>query len=190
MATKYAFHLSIYSNCDKITVIETYLRTKLGSLSQQFLECVADSYYPIALCSDSTKTNQEILVATIESLSHLSAQMTYIANFVKADRGVDITPDMLSNFGLLPSVQYLSVESPNIDFPEVLRQRHSSMLDEPSNEIAEILNQVPVIEFDRTEEKQTIDDEDEDEDDPYAGMSDEEYLAATAHLSYSPPAQY
>jgi hypothetical protein len=113
-AARYNFHLSIYSNCDKIVGTEAYLKTKRGSLSQYFLDCVIDRHYPIALCLDSTKTDQEIRVATIESLSNLSAQMAYITNSVKAIRNIDITPDMLSNFGLLPSIQYAPGESTGI----------------------------------------------------------------------------
>lgn len=47
MATKYNFHLSIYSNCEEIAAVDSCLRTLPNCISQHLLECAIDNYYPI-----------------------------------------------------------------------------------------------------------------------------------------------
>ena len=178
-ASKYNFHLSIYSNCEKIVGTEAYLKTKRGSISQHFLDCVIDRHYPIALCLDPTKTDQEVLLATIESLSNDSAQMAYKVNFLKASRGIDITPDMLSNFGLLPAIQYSSIGSTNIVGVSAQNENGVVLASPaiPSQSSVIALQEIPIAKKDEDE-----DEEDEDEDDDESHMTDEEYLASKQHL--------
>ena len=183
VASRYNFHLSIYSNCDKIVGTEAYLKTKRGSLSQHFLDCVTDRHYPIALCLDPTKTDQEVLLATIESLSNDSAQMAYKVNFLKASRGIDITPDMLSNFGLLPAIQYSSIGTNNI--VDAASQNGNGavsaypVISSQSSVIA--VQEIPIAKKDE-EGDEYEEDEDDDEDEDESQMSDEEYLASKRHL--------
>jgi len=185
-ASKYNFHLSIYSNCEKIVGKETYLKTKRGSLSQHFLDCVIDRYYPISLCLDPTKTNEEVLLALIESLSNDSAQMAYKVNFIKASRGFDITPDMLSNFGLLPAIQYSSIGANNI--VSVSSQNENGVVLAspaiPSLSSVIAVQEIAIVkkaDEKKAEEEEDDEDEDEDEDDE-AQMTDAEYVASKKHL--------
>lgn len=193
MATKYDFHLSIYSNCEKITAVDRYLRNRQGSISQRFMQCAIDQDYPVSLCGDAEKSNQDILIATIESLSHLSAQMAYITNFVKAARGVDITPDMLSNFGILPAVEY-SAEPKQQVLPATPNQPASSELvsiddvdSKPLSKSSESDDEDQDYPIASVEAKKEDINDDDDDDDEYAGMTDEEYLKATEHLTYIAP---
>jgi len=180
-ASKYNFHLSIYSNCEKIVGTEVYLKTKRGSLSQHFLDCVIDRHYPIALCLDPTKTDQEVLLATIESVSNDLARIAFKVNFAKASRGIDITPDMLSNFGLLPAIQYSSIGANNI-VGVSSRNENGAVSGSPavpsqSSDIAD-LQEIAIVK--KAEEKK--DDEEEDDEDDEDEMTDEEYLASKKHL--------
>ena len=176
-ASKYNFHLSIYSNCEKIVGTEVYLKTKRGSISQHFLDCAIDRHYPIALCLDPTKTDQEVLLALIESLSNDAAQSAYKVNLIKACRDINITPDMLSCFGLLPAIQYSSATN----IVGVTAQNENGVVIAspaiPSQSSVLAVEEIPIAK--KAEEDEDYED---DEDDEESQMSDEEYLASKRHL--------
>jgi hypothetical protein len=180
-ASKYNFHLSIYSNCEKIVGTEVYLKTKRGSISQHFLDCAIDRHYPIALCLDPTKTDQEVLLALIESLSNDAAQSAYKVNLIKACRDINITPDMLSCFGLLPAIQYSSATN----IVGVTAQNENGVVIAspaiPSQSSVIAVEEIPIAKKAEEDEDEDEDYED-DEDDEESQMSDEEYLASKRHL--------
>lgn len=185
--TQYDFRLSLRSNDPKVVFTGKYLN-QFDDMRHRILSKMVDSEYPIALCSDQTKTDQEVLLATIESLSNDAARMAYKVNYLMAARGINITPDMLSNFGLLPAVQYLANSS------ESSIAGVSSILTKPSD--SDETQKYPVANTEAKKESEDVDEEDEDDDDddddddPYADMTDEEFLAATRHLSHSSKATY
>ena len=173
--TQYEFRLSLRSNDPKVVFTGKYLH-QFDDMRHRILSKMVDSEYPIALCLDPTKTNEEVLLATIESISNDLARTAYKVNFIKASRGMNITPDMLSNFGLLPSIQYLSGE------PLIQGDDRQVTVAPLASSIVES-KEISIVEKLPDEEEEEDEEEDEDEDyDPYEGMSNEEYLAATAHL--------
>ena len=184
--TQYEFRLSLRSNDPKVVFTGKYLN-QFDDMRHRILSKMVDSEYVIALCSDPTKTNQEILLALIESLSNDAARMAYKVNYVMADRGVNITPDMLSNFGLLPAIQYSSIGNSNIveaasqdgsgsvsAYPSVPSQ--SSVIAD-LQEISIVKKNEEEDEYDEEDEEDEDDDNDDDDE-----MSDEEYLASKQHL--------
>jgi hypothetical protein len=108
--TQYDFRLSLRSNDPKVVFTGKYLN-QFDDMRHRVLSRMVDAEYPIALCLDPTKTDDEVLLALIESLSNDLARSAYKVNFIRASRGVNITPDDLSSFGLLPSIQYASGEA-------------------------------------------------------------------------------
>ena len=178
-ASKYNFHLSIYSNCEKIVGTEVYLKTKRGSISQHFLDCAIDRHYPIALCLDPTKTDQEVLLALIESLSNDAAQSAYKVNLIKACRDINITPDMLSCFGLLPAIQYSSIGTNNI-VGVAAQNENGVVLASPA--IPSLSSVIAVQEIAIVKKADEEKAEDEDDEDDEIEMTDAEYLASKKHL--------
>ena len=181
--TQYEFRLSLRSNDPKVVFTGKYLN-QFDDMRHRILSKMVDSQYPIALCLDRSKTDQEVLLAFIESLSNESAQMAYQVNFLMADRGLNITPDMLSNFRLLPAIQYSSIGTNSI-VDAASQNGNGSVSAYPaissqSSMIAD-LQEIPIAK--KAEEEDEEDDEDEDdEDDDESQMSDEEYLASKQHL--------
>ena len=108
--------------------------------------------------------------------------MAYKVNFLKASRGIDITPDMLSNFGLLPAIQYSSIGTNNIvnaasqDGNGAVSA--SPALPSQSSVIAD-LQEIPIAKKAEEEDEYA---ENEDDEDDESQMSDEEYLASKRHL--------
>jgi hypothetical protein len=94
--TQYEFRLSLRSNDPKVITTGNYLKASDDTRHKIFAAMV-HSDYPIALCLDRSRTDREVLVAAIESLSYFSAQKSYITNFLRADRNIIITPEMLNN---------------------------------------------------------------------------------------------
>ena len=72
--TQYEFRLSLRSNDPKVVFTGKYLN-QFDDMRHRVLSGMVNSEYPIALYLDPTKTDQEVLVATIESLSNDSDQM-------------------------------------------------------------------------------------------------------------------
>ena len=105
--------------------------------------------------------------------------MAYKVNFLKASRGIDITPDMLSNFGLLPAIQYSSIGATNIVGVSAQNENGVVLASPaiPSQSSVIALQEIPIAKKDEDE-----DEEDEDEDDDESHMTDEEYLASKQHL--------
>ena len=187
--TQYDFRLSLRSNDPKVVFTGKYLQ-QFDDMRHRILSKMVDSEYPIALCLDPTKTDEEVLLALIESLSNDLARMAYKVNLFKASRGKDITPDMLSHFGLLPAIQYSSIGTNNIVGVAAQNENGvviaSPLVPTQSSVIA--VEEIPIAkkaeeedEYEEEEDEEE-DDEDEDEDDDESQMTDEEYLASKQHL--------
>ena len=185
--TQYDFRLSLRSNDPKVVFTGKYLQ-QFDDMRHRILSKMVDSEYPIALCLDPTKTDEEVLLALIESLSNDLARMAYKVNLFKASRGKDITPDMLSHFGLLPAIQYSSIGTNNI--VGVAAQNENGVVIAPpaipSQSSVIAVEEIPIAkkaeEEDEYDEEEDEEDEDDDEDDDESQMSDEEYLASKQHL--------
>jgi hypothetical protein len=183
--TQYEFRLSLRSNDPKVVFTGKYLN-QFDDMRHRILSKMVDSQYPIALCLDRSKTDQEVLLAFIESLSNQSAQMAYQVNFLMADRGLNITPDMPSNFRLLPAIQYLPTGTNSIGIVDAASQNGNGSvsaypaISSQSSMITD-LQEVPIAKK-AEEEDEYEEDDDEDEDDDESQMSDEEYLASKQHL--------
>jgi hypothetical protein len=181
--TQYEFRLSLRSNDPKVVFTGKYL-SQFDDMRHRILSGMVKSEYPIALCLDPTKTDDEVLLATIESISNDLAQAAYKANFIKASRGINITPDMLSNFGHLPSIQYASGES--VDRVSQDEDREVLAASIPSSILASSSGSTnaesPVISIDET----PIEEEEDEDYDPYENMTDEEYKIAMAGVIERP----
>lgn len=182
--TQYEFRLSLRSNDPKVVFTGKYLN-QFDDMRHRILSKMVDSQYPIAMCLDRSKTDQEVILAFIESLSNESAHMAYQVNFLLADRGLNITPDMLSHFRLLPAIQYSSIGTNNIVGVAAQNENGvvlaSSAIPSPSSVIA--VEEIPIAKkAEEEEEEEEDDDYDDDEDDEESQMSDEEYLASKRHL--------
>ena len=187
--TQYEFRLSLRSNDPKVVFTGKYLQ-QFDDMRHRILSKMVDSEYPIASCLDPTKTNQEVLIALIESLSNNAAQSAYQVNLIKAIRGINITPDMLSNFGLLPAIQYSSATN----IVGVAAQNENGVvlaspaIPSPSSVIAD-LQEIPIakmaVEDNEDDEEYDEDEEDDDDDDDGLQMSDEEYLASKQHIMFA-----
>ena len=182
--TQYEFRLSLRSNDPKVVFTGKYLQ-QFDDMRHRILSKMVDSEYPIALCLDPTKTNEEVLLATIESISNDLAQSAYQVNFLKASRGINITPDMLSCFGLLPAIQYSSIGTNNI--VGVAAQNENGVVLAPpaipSQSAVIAVQEIPIAKKDEEgDEYEEDEDEDDDEDEDESQMSDEEYLASKRHL--------
>ena len=185
--TQYEFRLSLRSNDPKVVFTGKYLN-QFDDMRYRILSKIVDSEYPIALCSDPTKTDQEVLLATIESVSNDLAGIAFKVNYIMADRGLIITPDMLSHFGLLPAIQYSSIGANNILGVSAQNENGvvlaSPAIPSQSSDIA--VEEIAIVkkaeEEDEYDEEEDEEDEDDDDDDDESDMSDEEYLASKQHL--------
>ena len=181
--TQYEFRLSLRSNDPKVVFTGKYLQ-QFDDMRHRILSKMVDSEYPIALCLDPTKTNEEVLLATIESISNDLAQSAYQVNFIKASRGINITPDMLSCFGLLPAIQYSSIGTNNI-VGVAAQNENGVVLASPaipslSSVIA--VQEIPIAKKDEDEDEEDEDEDEDEDDDDESHMTDEEYLASKQHL--------
>jgi hypothetical protein len=175
--------LSLRSNDPKVVFTGKYLN-QFDDMRHRILSKMVDSEYPIALCLDPTKTDDEVRLALIESLSNDLARSAYKVNFIRASRGINITPDMLSNFVLLPSIQYSSGES--VESIDRLSQNEDRQVVATSLPLPVPIatSEIPVVEK-PPEDIEEDEEEDEDEDD-YDNMTKEEYAAAMLKLMVMP----
>lgn len=179
--TQYDFRLSLRSNDPKVVFTGKYL-AQFDDMRHRILSRMVDAEYVIGLCSDPTKTKQEILIALIESLSNDAARMAYKANHVMAATGIIITPDMLSNFGLLPSIQYSSTVTNDV-VDAIAENANGSV---PTQFLIVEPPVIPVVENPPENIKDDEEDEDEEDEDDYDNMTDEEYAEAMLKVMEMP----
>ncbi len=90
--------------------IAKYLRNT-GKITSQLMEAVVAYWDSIAISEDPSSSDEDIELALLNSLNKLHCQMSYIVDYHRVKRKIQLPPETLMKLGLLP-IQGKAVSSP------------------------------------------------------------------------------
>jgi hypothetical protein len=118
----------IKSDFNQVLIAEFLKR--IGKSKPTILKALYGFYASQARSEHPDSSQQEIELALLESLNTLSAQMRFLVNYHRVKDGINLSPECLMGFGLLPISQPLTTsqaqfaDSASVDSPQgTLRDR-------------------------------------------------------------------
>jgi hypothetical protein len=118
----------IKSDFNQVLIAEFLKR--IGKSKPTILKALYGFYASQARSEHPNSSQQEVELALLESLNTLSAQMRFLVNYHRVKDGINLSPECLMSFGLLPMSQPLTnpqvhfVDSASVDSPQgTLRER-------------------------------------------------------------------
>jgi hypothetical protein len=118
----------IQSDFNQVLIAEFLKR--IGKSKPTILKALYGFYASQARSEHPNSSQQEVELALLESLNTLSAQMRFLVNYHRVKDGINLSPECLMSFGLLPISQSLVTQqsqftdSASVDSPEgTLRER-------------------------------------------------------------------
>ena len=90
----------IKSDFNQVLIAEFLKR--IGKSKPTILKALYGFYASQARSERSDSSQQDIELALLESLNTLSAQMRFLVNYHRVKDGINLSPECLMSFGLLP----------------------------------------------------------------------------------------
>ena len=104
----------IQSDFNQVLIAEFLKR--IGKSKPTILKALYGFYASVARSEHPHSSQQEVELALLESLNTLSAQMRFLVNYHRVKDGVNLLPECLMSFGLLPMSQPLT--NPQVHFAD------------------------------------------------------------------------
>jgi hypothetical protein len=96
----------IKSDFNQVLIAEFLKR--IGKSKPTILKALYGFYASQARSEHPNSSQQEVELALLESLNTLSAQMRFLVNYHRVKDGINLSPECLMSFGLLPISQPLT----------------------------------------------------------------------------------
>ena len=188
--TKNILQINIKDGDDELAILADFLRN--GQITSRAIMALRAFYLSLAISESPTSTKEDIRTAEHYCLSQLKQQMCYIMDKHYREDGIKIDADefstvtinqaALSDFGLstqpLPLVGVASQNENRQVLTSAVESSSQPLNLADKEEIAKVaIDTLPPV----TEEEEDEEENEDDDYDPYENMTDEEYLAATAH---------